>query len=100
VLAHAIVAQRITLSPAPTMAPSSLTGHGYFFMGPLHDTWVAVVASVQALAAAAAAQLRRPTDAGGAALAAEVRGRGPVGWSVPVLKSAGSALGPFPIEIQ
>ncbi|KIY98832.1 hypothetical protein MNEG_9130 [Monoraphidium neglectum] len=72
VLAHAIVAQRITLSPAPTMAPSSLTGHGYFFMGPLHDTWVAVVASVQALAAAAAAQLRRPTDAGGAALAAEI----------------------------
>ena len=75
VLAHAIVAQRVALSPAPTVAPSRLTGHGYFFMGPLHPHWVDVMASVQRMAAVAAAQLRGPTVAGAAALEAEVGGQ-------------------------
>lgn len=41
--------------------------------GPLHEPWLAVLASMRRMVTAAAAQLRRPTAAGAEALAAEVR---------------------------
>jgi len=68
------VAQRITLSPAPTMAPSKLTGHGFLFSQPLHAPWVAVIEAVVRMARAAAAQLRRPSAEGAELLALEVGG--------------------------